>query len=194
MPCDEQGVARTAAVVLAAGFSRRLGRPKQQIVLAGETLLQRAVRTAVEAGLAPVIVVTRALDNVIAPAAGVQVLLNEEAAEGMASSVRLGIAAAQQAATVGAVMLTCDQPFLTAAHLVALCAVPQRATASAYAGRVGVPAYLPHTLFAALLALRGDEGARALLRGAATVANEQLALDIDTEDDLARALQHFPDR
>lgn len=191
MPCSERSAGKTAAVVLAAGYSRRLGRPKQTLVLGGETLLQRAVRVAEEADLAPVIVVTRPLEGVVAGPPGVLVLLNAEAAEGMASSVRLGVLAAQQAGAAGIAILTCDQPLLTAAHLRNLCAAPHRATASAYAGRVGVPAYIPQNMFEALLALRGDAGARMLLQGAATVLNETLALDIDTEDDLQRALQYF---
>jgi len=44
-----------AAIVLAAGASRRLGQPKQLVALAGEALLRRAVRMALEAGCGPVI-------------------------------------------------------------------------------------------------------------------------------------------
>lgn len=191
MPFSERTHIRVAAVVLAAGFSRRLGRPKQELVLRGETLLQHAVRMAEDARLAPVIVVVQAQRQSTNLPAGAQVVINGDAAEGMASSVRHGVAAAQQAGATGVVVLTCDQPLLTAEHLEALCAEPHRMTASAYAGRRGVPAYFPNAAFDALLQLRGDEGARTLLRGAATVVNEALALDIDTEEDLQRALHHL---
>ena len=64
---------------------------------------------------------------------------------------------------------------------------PERITGSAYAGKIGIPAYFPATSFPDLLVLRGDTGARELLRRAASVADEGLALDIDTQEDFDRA-------
>jgi CTP:molybdopterin cytidylyltransferase MocA len=57
--------------------------------------------------------------------------------------------------------------------------------------KVGIPAYFPAASFADLVELRGDVGAREMLRGARVVVEEALALDIDSEDDLKRALQRF---
>ena len=186
---------RVGAVILAAGYSRRLGWAKQDVVLAGEPLLVRAARTALEASLAPVIAVVSEVRWVpVLEALGLRVLLNEQAAEGMASSVRLGITALASDEVDGAVILTCDQPLLRAEHLQALCEHAGRVTGSAYAGRVGVPAYFPAAAFPSLVALQGDAGARALLQGAAAIADEELALDIDTEDDLRRAEQRFENR
>ena len=87
--------------------------------------------------------------------------------------------------------MACDQPFLSPDHLRALCADPNRVTGSRYAARTGVPAYFPSASFAALLELEGDAGARALLQNAASISNEALALDIDTEEDLRRAEKHL---
>jgi len=87
----------------------------------------------------------------------------------------------------GVVIMSCDQILLQSQHLRALCSVPERITGSAYAGKTGIPAYFPAVTFPALLALRGDVGARDLLRDAASVADENLALDIDTREDLDRA-------
>ncbi len=181
-----------AAVVLAAGFSRRLGRPKQDVSFGGEMLLERAVRTASAAGLSPVIAVVREARcaGVLEPG-GAHVVLNDEAGEGMASSVRRGLAALGQADVRGVIIMTCDQPLLRVEHLRTLCAEPARVTGSAYAGRVGVPAFFPAATFPALMALQGDQGARELLRGAEAIADEDLALDIDTEDDLRRAESRF---
>jgi molybdenum cofactor cytidylyltransferase len=179
---------KVAAVVLAAGFSRRLGRPKQTAVLAGETLLARAIRIARSAGAAPVVVVLReALDRAVPQAEAVMSVCNMEAEEGMASSVRVGVRALETTDVAGALLMTCDQPLLSATHLKALCDDTERVTASAYNGRSGVPAYFPRRCFADLLALRGDAGARSLLQNAVTILNEELALDIDTENDLQRA-------
>jgi CTP:molybdopterin cytidylyltransferase MocA len=52
---------------------------------------------------------------------------------------------------------------------------------------VGIPAYFPAADFGELLRLEGDTGARELLRSAAAVVCEGLALDVDTEEDLERA-------
>ncbi|HEV2577869.1 MAG TPA: nucleotidyltransferase family protein [Acidobacteriaceae bacterium] len=185
-----------AAVVLAAGASRRLGRPKQNIVLDRETLLQRTVRLSREAGLSPVFVVVRKETEYaeIAPSPNLIVVVNHEAEEGIASSIRSGIAAAARYDLAGTVMLACDQPALRATHLRALAEDQQRLSASAYAGSLGVPAYFPVSLFSSLLQLHGDTGARSLLKNAHAIEAEELSLDIDTEDDLgiARALFETP--
>jgi CTP:molybdopterin cytidylyltransferase MocA len=183
------GEERVAAVVLAAGASRRLGRPKQTVVLGGKTLVERAVRVATAAGLSPVIVVV--VDaSLIEPLEqiGATVLLNPKASEGMSTSIHAGVTWALGVGASGAVVMTCDQVALRAEHLRALCAEPERMTASAYAGRRGVPAYFPASSFAELMKLEGDAGARGLLRSAEAVVDESLALDVDTEEDLARAV------
>ena len=53
--------------------------------------------------------------------------------------------------------------------------------------KVGIPAYFPATSFAGLLELRGDVGARELLREAPAISDESLALDVDTEADVENA-------
>lgn len=177
-----------AGVVLAAGASRRLGRPKQQVVLAGETLLARTVRIARHAELSPVIVVarqsTKADEGVLRDAC---IVINEAPNEGIASSIRCGVAAAEQHQVTGAVLMACDQPGLSSSHLHALIANPARLTASGYGGTVGIPAYFPAELFRGLLELRGDTGARSMVKGAYSVRAEELELDVDTEDDLRAA-------
>jgi CTP:molybdopterin cytidylyltransferase MocA len=181
----------TAAVVLAAGASTRLGEPKQLVMLGGETLLERAVRVAHEAGCVPVVVVLGAAAELVAARCDLGsavVVVNEAWEEGMASSIRVGIGGVGGAD--GVVLMTCDQPAVTAEHLLALMA-GQVTTASAYAGRRGVPAYFPAASFPALMELTGDAGARELLRGAATVELVGVELDVDTATDLAEATRLF---
>lgn len=178
----------SAAVVLAAGASRRLGRPKQQVVLAGETLLARAVRIAREAALSPVIVVTRAsLQPDGFDREDVFVVVNDHPEEGIASSIRCGIEFACGRQVTGTVIMACDHPALRTMHLLELVSVPSRLTASAYSNCLGIPAYFPEAFFADLLRLRGDTGARSLLKTAHAVPAEELQLDIDTEEDLKTA-------
>ena len=179
-----------AAIVLAAGASHRLGYPKQNILIAGESLLQRAVRIALEASLSPIIVITRAgaeHPQSIRSDDSVIVATNYDADEGLASSIRCGISLASSHGVAGAVILACDQPALCANHLRSLAEDTSRVTGSAYAGSIGVPAYFPLASFPLLLQLRGDAGARKLLADAHAIAAEDLKLDIDTEQDLAAA-------
>ena len=158
------------AIVLAAGFSRRLGRPKQDVVFEGETLLARATRIAREVA-DDVVVVTR--EN------------NPHAEEGMASSIRTGVALAGPDARL--LITLCDQPLVTAAHLRALLAIDAPVVATGYAGIAGVPAVFAPELVPELLALRGDRGARSIIEqhGARVVFFEDAAMDVDTRSDIA---------
>jgi molybdenum cofactor cytidylyltransferase len=157
-------------IVLAAGFSRRLGSPKQLRMFEGETLLARAARIAREA-CDDVIVVTRPEFEV----SGVRNVFNDQAEEGIASSIRLGVSSCE-----GAVLLMlCDQPHITAAHLRAMIATNAPLVATGYAGIAGVPALFGPQYRDALLALRGDRGAQSLLAGAVVVPCEEAAIDVD---------------
>jgi CTP:molybdopterin cytidylyltransferase MocA len=184
-----------AAVILAAGASTRLGEPKQLVKLTGENLLERAVRTAREAGCSPVVVVLGAAYEEIlgrSQLGDAITVINTEWAEGMGSSIRLGVQTLHFVAkdAKGAVLMACDQPAVTAAHLRALMASGD-VTASAYAGRRGVPAYFLASTFAELVQLRGDQGARELLRDANAIELPNGELDIDTLADVATAERIF---
>ncbi len=157
-------------------------------MLDGETLVERAVRVAIEAGLSPVIAVI--LDAELIPrlqALGALPLLNRKSFEGLSSSIRVGVEAVNLMDVDGLVLMTCDQVALTAEHLRALCEDSEHIAGSLYAGRIGVPAYFPREQIEALMKLEGDTGARELLRGVHAVTCEELVLDVDTEADLERA-------
>ena len=178
-------------MILAAGASTRLGEPKQLVQLGAESLLERAIRIATEAGCSPVIVVLGASADLIQQQSnlhGAQVTVNDEWAEGMASSIRLGVSQLDRAD--GVVVMTCDMPAVNASHIQAL-ARSGETTATSYAGRRGVPAYLPRPAFALLLQLRGDAGARDLLATASSIDLPGGELDIDTPEDLMIARECF---
>ena len=187
-----------AAVVLAAGASTRFGEPKQLAKLGGERLLERAVRIALEAGCEPVVVVLGAKAAEIEGGCelrAAKVVLNEAWAEGMASSVRAGLGALPQDLS-GIVLMTCDQPAVTAGHLRKLAAAGEGAATSvtagsSYAGRVGAPAFFPVDRFSELMGLRGDQGARSLLQASLAVELPGGELDIDTVESLEAARQRY---
>lgn len=188
------------AIVLAGGASTRLGQPKQLLRLpafGGKTLIEHAVGLVRAAEAEPVFVVLGAYAEEIRRQVQLLdcvVLRNEAWAEGMASSLRLGIFAVIEAArdASGAMVLVCDQPALSVEHLRQLLAAhrddPESIAASRYAGRLGVPAVFPRTLFPALLELKGDQGARAILQNSGlTIHPIEFAegeLDIDSPEDL----------
>ncbi len=180
----------TAALVLAAGASTRLGQPKQMVRLGGETLLERAVRVAGEAALTPVVVVLGAAAKRVAEGCDLRsawVVVNAGWADGMGSSIRVGMELVQEFPEVdGIVVMTCDMPGVAVEHLRALAAGPEQVVASLYEGRRGVPAYFPRIAFPQLLQLRGDMGARELLRAAQTIELAGGEMDVDTVADLER--------
>jgi CTP:molybdopterin cytidylyltransferase MocA len=184
-----------AAIILAAGASRRLGQPKQLVQLGSETLLDRAVRVASEAGCAPVLVVLGAEADLIqsrCDLSGAIPVLNDRWAEGMATSIRAALEMfhVEQFKVDGAMLMVCDQPAMTAEHLRVLAATG-RITASEYAGRRGVPAYFPASTFTELADLTGDAGARELLRAAEAVPLAGGELDVDTPEALEEARRRF---
>jgi molybdenum cofactor cytidylyltransferase len=183
-------------VVLAAGGSTRLGRPKQLLELRGEPLVRRAARIAAEAGYDPVVVVLGAEAEAVAGALGPpwHAVANPRWGSGAASSVRAGLEALQalRPGVEGVLLLACDQPLLEPRHLAALAAAlgPGRAiAASRYAGTLGVPALFARELFGELLALAGERGARGVVardpRRVAAVDLPEAARDVDTEEDWA---------
>lgn len=182
---------KAAALILAAGRSKRLGQPKQLLRLGGETLLDRSIRIAAEAGCSPVAVVLGAFEEQIRRECDLRkalVISHPGWADGMGSSLARGIQDLRQ--VEGVLVMTCDMPSVTPRHLCAL-ASSGETTASLYAGRKGVPAYFPCALFPELLRLHGDVGARALLEAAPTIALPEGSLDIDTQDSLREAQRLF---
>lgn len=187
------------AILLAAGGSLRLGTPKQLLELDGEPLVRRAARAAVEAGLWPVVVVVGAEQDAVRGAlAGLPLVTvcNPDYAAGMAISLRHGLARLSECAPAasGAVVLVCDQPGVSAAHLAALVDAAARSgrpvAASTYADALGVPTFFAAALFPELRALAGDQGARAvILRDPGRVIPVPLPggeLDVDTPEDWER--------
>ena len=187
-----------ALILLAAGASTRMGRPKQLLLINGKPLLRHVVDAALAEPMSPIIVVLGANAAEIAPCLGglpVHIIVNEDWAEGMSSSIRRGLEALAQSAPSAdrVIFALADQPDLPRGHLAQLIET-QRSTgksiiASECAGVRGPPVLFTASYFPALLALHGDAGARALLQShAADVAPVPLASarDLDTPSDYRR--------
>lgn len=180
-----------ACVVLAAGASSRMGRPKPLIPLHGEPMVVRAVRAAQEAGFEEVRVVTRPEDVAVRQALEpwhVHLLPNLAWREGMGSSIALAVRSLPSE-TQGVLLLACDQPAVTHGLLIRLAqgfSGPQSRVACAYEGGLGIPALFGAAWFPRLAALQGDRGAKGLLVEGhpLSIPFEAGAWDLDTPEDL----------
>jgi molybdenum cofactor cytidylyltransferase len=189
---------RVAAVVLAAGASRRMGRANKLLAdLDGDPLIARAVDAALASRAANVIVVTGyQAARVRAALAGrdVEFAHNRYYTGGLSSSLRRGLRALD-AAFDGALICLGDMPWVRAADLDVLIAAFARAArpicVPVHGRRRGNPVLWPARHFSALRALQGDVGARGLLRRYARevlrvpMPDAGVTRDIDTPADLA---------
>lgn len=185
------------AIILAAGSSARLGTPKQTVSIGDETLLERTARVAAEADSDPLIIVLGANAETTSRLRfpeNATLVFNEAWGEGVASSIRAGLSKllSFESEPEALLLLVCDQPAITAEHLREMKShiAPDRPVASTYAGAIGTPAIFPRRFFDALLALKGDVGARFLLRdrlhSPVLLALDRGDIDIDTVADLEK--------
>jgi len=162
---------RVTAIVLAAGGSTRMGGDHKLLrSIGGQALVTRAARAALESACGQVIVVTGAVAaRVEAALAGlaVTVVRNENWCEGLSSSLRCGLLAAGPGVDAALVHLA-DMPAIAARDINRLIEAfdPSRpgVVVPVRQGRRGNPVLWPRERFDALLRLRGDAGARDLLR------------------------------
>ena len=188
-------ILRPWVILLAAGGARRYGRPKQLARFDGQTLLRRAARLAAAVAPGRTVVVlgaraatmTRELQGL-----PVQAVHNRRWREGLATSLAAGVRALPPEARAGLVLLA-DQAAVTPEDLERLIAAGGaiRATSRGRSRELArPPVILPRRCFGRLLRLRGDTGARGLLKDPAetviTVPVPSAAIDIDVPADLRR--------
>jgi molybdenum cofactor cytidylyltransferase len=184
-----------SGVILAAGQSSRLGRPKQLLNLSGEPLLRRVLRNAVASELAEVVLVLGHQAEEIASAVGElgqRVVVNPDYAEGQSTSVRVGLGAIDPSA--GAVVfLLGDQPQVGPQIIDSLIDRFRETGASivmpSYGGVPANPVLFAAEIFPELAAITGDEGARSVVLrnrnrvSAVPVGDGMPPSDVDTEED-----------
>jgi molybdenum cofactor cytidylyltransferase len=182
-----------AAVVLAAGESRRFGGPKQLATLGDGTLLEHVLERARRAGLAPIVAVvpvwlTRpaSLDD-----EALRWVRNPHPGRGMSHSLRLGFAALPPE-TSAALILLGDQPTVELDHLAALVGArgERPIVATRAAGQTGPPILVERSHFRIVDAPQGDVGLRELLRDhpgwVLAIELAEHPADVDTRGDLER--------
>lgn len=189
----------SAGVVLAAGSSRRMGRPKQLLAVGGRPLLEGVVASACASRLDEVVVVLGASADAILKQVDLgraRALVNPDHASGMASSLRAGLAALRPDVQ-RAVIILGDQPAISGALLDELLELQERSglpsAALSFGGLLHPPVVLHRELWAELRTLEGDVGCRAVIRGrpelvAALPAEGDLRhpVDVDTPEDYDR--------
>lgn len=191
-----------AAIILAAGQSTRLGKPKQLLKFKGKTLLQNAIDSARQAGLQPIITVLGSYTELVLSETDTKeaiIVRNDNWQTGMASSVMAGIVAIENdfPATEAAILMVCDQPYVDGMLLNELVSKHQNTgksiIASQYDKVLGVPALFHRSLFKELIALKGDSGARKVIQKHADRVEVVLfpdgSIDIDTIGDYERLTQ-----
>ncbi len=182
-------------IILAAGASSRLGSPKQLLAWQGIPLLEHAitnVRVVLDERVIVVLGANAELIQSLIPLNAVTTIINPNWQEGMAASIRTGIQTLPPTATAALIML-CDQPFITAAHLAKLVQTwqkePDKIVACQYYQSIGVPAVFPSEFFRQLLTLKGDKGAKSILAQFESrvlkIAMPEAEIDIDKPEDIA---------
>lgn len=183
-------------IILAAGASTRLGKPKQLLEYRGKTLLDHAVNEAINAKADAVFVIfgenadlfQKEIDN-----EKIRIVINKDWEEGMASSVRLGLDTLLKSKPYvdAVIFMVCDQPYISSSVLNELIITQQRTTKQIvtcnYGESIGPPALFHKKYFRELAKLKGDVGARNIIQenmhDVAFIQFPKGQIDIDTNED-----------
>jgi len=185
-----------AAVILAAGMSSRMGRPKQMLRLEGKSMLEHAISAARGAGIiSPVLVIGAFADDVMQDVELMkkcEPIFNKDYTEGQATSLRVGVEAVMGKCEAAVFMLA-DQPLIDAALIIELMEQFNRYKPDilypVYKEQRGNPVIASANLFPRLINASGDQGARFLFSDRSLtihtcdVENIAVITDVDTWDD-----------
>jgi molybdenum cofactor cytidylyltransferase len=191
---EESDAGSLHAIVLAGGASTRFGSAKQLVRIGDRPLLSLIAGRAAEVVGQALLIVLGAQAAELTPLlrhSGGSTVVNRDWREGLASSIRTGIARLPPSCA-GVMLVLADQACVTAEDLRRLAGAWRRQplciAAAQYGGTVGAPAIFPRHLFGELSDLRGDSGARVLLKrhpdSLVKVPMTSAAFDLDTPDDL----------
>jgi molybdenum cofactor cytidylyltransferase len=184
---------RVAAVVLAAGASRRFGQPKLILPVLGTTIIERVLNAVMATSVDEVVVVLGHSAAQIAERipAGCKTVLNEAWKTGISSSIRAGLEAIDgsdgpspgRGRVEALLFVLADQPQVKSEEiervLQAYYGSMKPIVVPVYHGQRGTPALFDRSLFSALKNLRGDVGGRQLI---GRFADRMLAVEMQSSD------------
>jgi len=180
---------KIGAVVLAAGEGRRFGGNKLLVTVDGEPVITRVLRAL--DGIERVVVVGAHVEELMQYLRSEVVIYNPNYREGMSTSIKLGLRFFQDYDAV--LIVLGDMPLITRETINKIINTYHEgctAVIPTHKGLRGNPVLIHRLLFNELMRLRGDVGARELLRDRADVCyvecGPEVIMDIDTLDDLAR--------
>src|SRR5258705_9789332 len=202
---QQKSGSKIGIMILAAGASTRMGKPKQLLLHRGQTLLRSAVETAVASLCRPIVVVIGAHAELVKEELEhlpILVVENREWEKGMSSSIRIGLDALVDtcAKLDGVVIMLCDQPFVTAGVINSLVEAHRKTgkiiVTSSYRETRGVPAFFSRQLFGEIAALESNEGARQVIANhsdaVAAIYFPEGTVDVDTPGDYEALSQRKP--
>jgi molybdenum cofactor cytidylyltransferase len=184
-------------IVLAAGMSRRLGRPKQLVEIDSVPLVRIVASTCLQSSLDDVVVVTGHASEAIGGTLDdlpVGIVHNADYESGQASSLKAGVRTAIELAADAVVVLLADQPGISSETIDRL--IAERRDSGSWIGMVtygeerGHPVLFGHEVFAELDGISGDQGGREVIqrhRDRVVLVDggrEQVPMDVDTEADV----------
>jgi molybdenum cofactor cytidylyltransferase len=182
-----------SGIIMASGFSRRMGRDKLLLEINGRPVVDHVIRAAVSSSLNEVILVYRnTAVKSVADRYGIKTAWNRHAAKGQSASVVKGITVANPEARAFLFMVG-DQPYLDGETIDRILDVhaqdPDRIVVPVYAGKPGNPVLFPRFLEMELRHVRGDVGGRSVIKAHpdiithVPIGREIVGRDVDNPDD-----------
>ncbi len=199
MSTENRSSTKTAAIILAAGSSSRLGQSKQLLKIGSASLLRKTALTALASGMDKVVVVLGAghekhqQEIIDLP---LQLVFNPDWEKGMGSSLKCGVRFLVETFpdADSVIVMVCDQPRLTSDHLKKIintyCSRESAIVSSYYSGSPGVPVLFQRSLFKKLLDVNDEQGAKKIVKdlpaSVSMVEFPEGELDLDTPEDLKK--------
>jgi molybdenum cofactor cytidylyltransferase len=191
-----------SGIILAAGTSSRLGKPKQLLELDGRPLLQHVIDVVVDAGLDEVVIVlgheAERIEKVLRLPAEARTVFNGDYAEGQSTSLRTGLAAVAPESEACVVVLG-DQPSLPAESIRKVLEGFKDEAApivrAMWEGKPGHPVVFERSEWDELAGITGDLGARDLLADRRDIHEVEMGrpavADVDTWEQYERLKDSF---
>jgi len=185
-----------AVLILAAGSSSRLGRPKQLLKYKGETFLEIAIKNAltISTNVNVVLGFEHQLCQKKIEKLNVNSFINSDYKKGMGSSIAFGVSQIQNVNKI--MIMLCDQPLIPLSHYTKMIQKSEQSKklmiCSHYQNRLAVPSIFPKKYFPLLKELKEDEGARDILKKSSLECiplEDKYSIDIDTKNDYLQIIK-----